>query len=89
MEKISGCLKRLAKPREKAPKLRAKHLASRLEVAQGKKKKMAVKRIMNIICREASQKKWRQIGHTIFPQQGRAISRVPVPTEFGDTTYAT
>ena len=32
-EKINGCMKRLANLREKGPKLRAKHLASRLEVA--------------------------------------------------------
>ena len=88
-EKIIGCMMRLAKLREKAPKLRAKHLASRLEVARGKKKKMAVKGIMNIIHREASRKQWRRIGHTIHPQRGRTISRVTVPTELGDTAYAT
>ena len=44
---------------------------------------------MDIIRREASCRQWRRIGLTIRPQRGRAISRVTVPTELGDTTYAT
>ena len=88
-QKINDCMKRLAGLREWAPKLRDEHLASRLEVARGKKKKMALQGIMNIIHREASRKQWRRIGLTIRPQRGMAISRVTVSSDLGDTTYAT
>ncbi len=87
-ERIHSFTKRLAELRKKAPKLHADHLASRLEVAQDKNKKIAVKGIMDMICREASHKQWRQISLTIRPQRGGAISRVTVPTELGDTTYS-
>ncbi len=89
MQKINKYMQRLADLRERSPKLREEHLALRLEVARKKKKKIAVKGIINIIRREASRKQWRRIGLTICPQRGMAISRVTVSLDLGDTTYAT
>jgi hypothetical protein len=53
---INEYTRKLADLRERSPKLREEHLALRLEVAWKKNKKIAVKGIINIICREASRK---------------------------------
>jgi hypothetical protein len=75
--------------RNQAPCLRLKHLNWRLGLAKARGDELATLEITRIIKNEAKKRRQRRINGYVKDPRGRAILRVTVQSQDGDTTYDT